>query len=235
MSSVLEAPVVVGITGVSGGIGRALKIACEDRGYMVVGFSRRPDRNHTRLDLRENPSQVLPVIAHTVGRVGAFTAWVNLAGVDVLSEPLRSMPYEAKLQELWEVDVLGSVRCCQGVLPHLTADGCVINMGWDEAFSGHRGVSGELYALTKAAVTAYSKSLAKSLSGTTKKIFIFAPGWVSTRWHERLTNEQRDKYKQYMATGTWQSPQQIGEAIADLITRRAHLDTGSVHVLGPLP
>lgn len=167
-------------------------------------------------------------------RVGAFTAWVNLAGADILSEPLRSMPYETKLQELWDVDVLGSVRCCRGILAHLTADGCIVNMGWDEAFSGHRGTSGELYALAKAAVTAYSKSLAQSLAGTTKKIFVFAPGWVSTRWHERLTGEQRDRYTQYMATGSWQSAQRIGEAIADLIARRAHTDTGSVHVLGPL-
>lgn len=227
----LKDPVVVGITGVSGGIGRALKMACQDRGYTVVGFSRNPDENQTHLDLREGSARILQAIAHTVGQIGAFTAWVNLAGADVLSEPLRSLSYEAKLQELWEVDVLGSVRCSQGILPHLTADGCLINIGWDEAFSGHRGVSGELYALAKAAVTAYSLSLAKSLAGSTKKVFIFSPGWVSTRWHEGLTGQQRDTYTQYMAGGAWQSPEKIGEAIADLITRRQDIDTGSVHVM----
>ncbi len=227
----IKPEVIIGITGITGGIGQGLKAACLDRGYHVVGFSRCPTADAVKLDLVEDEPPVATVIKATAERVGNFTAWVNLAGADILSEPLRSMSYEAKLKHLWEVDVLGSVRCTQGVLPSLTADGCVINIGWDEAFTGHQGVHGELYAMAKAAVIAYSMSLAKTLESSSKKVFVFSPGWVRTRWHESLTNQQRDAYIQFIANGAWQTPQMLGEAIADLITNRAAIRSGSQHVL----
>lgn len=224
--------IIVGITGVTGGIGQALKIACERRGYHVVGFSRNPKAGEVSLDHREAEVVIPTVIKKTAERVGRFTAWVNLAGADVLSEPLRSLSYEAKLKHLWEVDVLGTIRCSQGILPHLTNDGCLINIGWDEAFTGHRGTHGELYALTKAAITAYTMSLAKTLGDSSKKVVVFAPGWASTRWSAGLTHEQQRAYTAYISTGSWQDPKHLGEAIADLITNRATLVSGSVHVLG---
>ncbi len=226
-----SARVIVGIIGVTGGIGRALSVACRDRGYVVVGFSRNPGTDEVPLNLSAPEPMVSRVIAETAERVGEFTAWVNLAGADILSEPVRSMSYEAKLNQLWEIDVLGSVRCSRAILPHLVADGCVINIGWDDACIGHQGTFGELYALTKAAVTAYSKSLAMTLNASSKKVFVFAPGWVSTRWHAGLTTQQRDTYTEYITDGAWQTPEEVGEAIADLIVGRAALDSGTVYVL----
>ena len=65
--------IIVGITGVTGGIGQALKIACERRGDHVVGFSRNPKAGEVSLDHREAEVVIPTVIKKTAERVGRFT------------------------------------------------------------------------------------------------------------------------------------------------------------------
>ena len=109
--------------------------------------------------------------------------WVNNAGVDVLTGKLAEASFETKLQRLWEVDVVGAMRCSRDVGSRMKAvgRGAIINIGWDQADVGMEGDSGEMFGTIKGAVMAFSKSLAKSLAPDVR-VNCVAPGWIRTDW-----------------------------------------------------
>ena len=65
--------------------------------------------------------------------------------------------------------------------------GSIVTMGWDQAETGMEGDSGELFAATKGAVMAFTRSLALSLAPTVR-VNAIAPGWIKTAWGESTTS-----------------------------------------------
>lgn len=78
----------IGITGVSGFIGRELAKACVEAGHEVAGFSRNPDRE------LENVAEVRGISPHF--DLSDLDAVVNLAG-----EPLFGLWTKGKKRQLW--------------------------------------------------------------------------------------------------------------------------------------
>ena len=74
--------------------------------------------------------------------------------------------------------------------------GAIVTMGWDQAETGMEGDSGELFAATKGAIMAFTRSLALSLAPSVR-VNALAPGWIKTEWgegasqawHERVLHE----------------------------------------------
>ena len=62
--------------------------------------------------------------------------------------------------------------------------GAIVTMGWDQAETGMEGDSGELFAATKGAVMAFTRSLALSLAPEVR-VNALAPGWIRTAWGDR--------------------------------------------------
>ena len=56
-----------------------------------------------------------------------------------------------------------------------------MTMGWDQAETGMEGDSGELFAATKGAILAFTRSLALSLAPKVR-VNALAPGWIKTAW-----------------------------------------------------
>ena len=78
--------------------------------------------------------------------------WINNAGADVLTGEAAKSTFEEKLDRLWRVDVLGTIRLSRligqrmkergGTVP----SGVIVNMGWDQVEHGMAGDSGEMFA-----------------------------------------------------------------------------------------
>ena len=100
------------------------------------------------------------------GLWGGLDAWLHFAGADTLTGASARLPFDAKLDLLWEVDVVAAMRLCRDVgrRMHGRGRGAIVTMGWDQSETGMEGDSGELFAATKGAVTAFSRSLALSLA-----------------------------------------------------------------------
>jgi 3-oxoacyl-[acyl-carrier protein] reductase len=226
---------MVAMTGNTGGIGRAVARWLAEKGIGVVGFARTPGDTDYELDVTWPSSEVERVIYNAYQHHGAFDAWINLAGADILQQPIRSWSYEDRLKLLWETDVEGTIRCSRAALPYLAPDGCVINVGWNEALQGHRGSAGELYATAKAAVIGYSLSLAKTL-GNAPRVYVACPGWVTTRWAETLSNERQQQMAQYIPGTTWQTPNMAATLIGSLVVGRHAIETGTIRQINfPVP
>ena len=116
-------------------------------------------------------------------------AWLQIAGADVLTGASSRLSFEAKLDLLWSVDVVATIRLCRDVGQRMKAQGhgVIVTMGWDQAETGMEGDSGELFAATKGAVMAFTRSLALSLAPRVR-VNALAPGWIKTDWGETASN-----------------------------------------------
>jgi 3-oxoacyl-[acyl-carrier protein] reductase len=84
----------------------------------------------------------------------------------VLTGEPAKWSFERKLEELLKVDVVATLTLARAIGRWMTTreGGAIVTIGWDQADTGMEGDSGELFAATKAAVMAFSRSLAKSLA-----------------------------------------------------------------------
>ncbi len=204
----------VGISGVSGGIGQAVCKLFAEQGLEVVGFARHPNSEQRRLDMRMEEKE----IARRIQRASpeGYDVWINLAGADVLNSTMRHEEYMIRLQELWEVDVKGSIKCCRAVIPFLRNHGIIVNVAWDEALTGASGDSASLYGTAKAAIIGYSASLAKSLD-LRARVYVLSPGWVATRWANSLSAEQRERLIRLSQRKRWIDADEVAMALWRLI------------------
>ena len=84
--------------------------------------------------------------------------WINNAGADILTGANADENFEKKLELLWNVDVLATIRLSKwiGQMMVRNQSGVIINMSWDQVETGMEGDAGELFGTTKGAVTAFT-------------------------------------------------------------------------------
>jgi NAD(P)-dependent dehydrogenase (short-subunit alcohol dehydrogenase family) len=156
-------------------------------------------------------------------------AWVNNAGADTLTGPAAGWPFERKLQELLKLDVTATTLLSRDVGARMKAwgSGVVINMGWDQAETGMEGDSGQLFAAAKAAVMAFSRSLAVTLAPEVR-VNCLAPGWIRTAWGENASAPWQERVKRETPLGRWGQPEDVAAAARWLISPAAAFITGQV-------
>ena len=150
-------------------------------------------------------------------RFGPIDAWINLAGADILTQELRCKSFEERLQELWNVDVVGTIRLCRQVVEQMRDfqdhTMSIVNIGWDQSSLGMEGEPGQLFCPTKAAVAAFSQSLALT-EAPHVRVNTVAPGWIRTAWGEQ---EASDYWHRRATTESllnrWGTPLDVAETI----------------------
>jgi 3-oxoacyl-[acyl-carrier protein] reductase len=90
----------------------------------------------------------------------------------------------------------------------LAGSGVILTMGWDQAETGMEGDSGELFALTKGAVMAFSRSLSLSLAPEVR-VNCLAPGWVRTAWGETASEEWQARVLRETPLHRWGRPEDV--------------------------
>jgi 3-oxoacyl-[acyl-carrier protein] reductase len=105
--------------------------------------------------------------------------------------------------------------------------GVVVNMGWDQAETGMEGDSGELFAATKGAVMAFTKSLALSLASEVR-VCCLAPGWVRTSWGENASSTWQERVRRETPLGRWGRPEDVAAVTRWLVSPAAAYLTGQV-------
>src|SRR5207249_9235224 len=105
--------------------------------------------------------------------------------------------------------------------------GVLINMGWDQADTGMDGDSGQLFAATKAAVMAFSKSLALSLAPAVR-VNCLAPGWIRTAWGAGASEPWQERVRRETPLRRWGTPADVAQAARWLGSPAAAFITGQV-------
>jgi 3-oxoacyl-[acyl-carrier protein] reductase len=231
------------ITGSSHGIGRAIALALAAGGAHVVIHGRgRSDAQRVADEAGE-----LGVEAHVVlcdlGDAttyetlvdtawkwrGGVDIWINNAGADVLTGEAAGWPFARKLDALWRVDVQATLALSRAVGARMKecGAGAIVNVGWDQAEHGMAGDSGELFAATKGAIMAFTKSLARSLAPAVR-VNCVAPGWIKTKWGEGASDKWQQTAVNQSLLGRWGTPEDVAAAVRFLASPSAGFVTGCV-------
>lgn len=232
------------VTGASRGIGHAIATELAAAGAAVVLHANRhvsaAEQLAASLEAQGGAATVVPADLADTDSLDVFVQrcwqwqqrvdiWVNNAGVDVLTGELAQASFDTKLARLWQVDVMATIRLARavGVRMKLQGSGVILNVGWDQAETGMAGESGEMFAATKGAVMAFTRSLAKSLAPEVR-VNCLAPGWIRTEWGEQASPYWQQRATREALRGRWGTPFDVARAAAFLASPAADFITGHI-------
>ena len=232
------------VLGSTSGIGRATALALAEAGADVIvhGRSRGGPAEEVAGELRGLGRKSESLAADLADRRagdrfvadawavwGGLDAWLQIAGADTLTGSGAKKSFDEKLDILWAVDVAATIRLCRAVGRRMKArgHGAIVTMGWDQAETGMGGDSGELFAATKGAILAFTKSLALSLAPEVR-VNALAPGWIRTAWGESASEAWQERVMDETPLKRWGTPEDVARAARYLVGPESEFLTGQV-------
>ncbi len=241
------------VTGGGRGIGRAIALALAAEGAQVAvldilrdqaaAVARELEARGVKalalgVDLTRR-AQVEAAVEEIVAQWGGLDVVVNNAGWDKLEPFLESD--EATWEKILAVNFKSVLYVCKAALPHVIArgGGRVISIASD---AGRVGSMGEaVYAGTKGAIIAFSKTLAREMARHRITVNVVCPGLTETpllqgiRDQSEKTKKVIDAVTRAIPLGRVGQPEDVAAMVAFLATPDAGFITGqTISVSGGL-
>jgi 3-oxoacyl-[acyl-carrier protein] reductase len=152
---------------------------------------------------------------------------VNNAGADILTGEAAHWSHEQKWEQLLAVDVTATMLLARAIGERMKAGrgGVILTMGWDQAETGMAGDGPQLHCAAKAAVMAFTRSLALTLAPEVR-VNCLAPGWIKTAWGEAASPEWQERVRRETPLARWGLPEDIAAAARWLVSPAAAFVTG---------
>ena len=193
------------VTGASSGIGAATADALAELGaHVAIGYHRNKagaDATRDRIvaaggtaiavaaDVRRG-NEVRALVDRVTADLGPIDVLVNNAGSLVIRRGIRDVT-EDQLDDIFALNLKSAVLASQAVAASMIERrrGAIINV---VSIAGHTGggPGAGMYAAAKAALTAYTKSLAKELAPHHVRVNAVSPGVIDTPFHEAFSTPE---------------------------------------------
>lgn len=197
------------ITGVGGGIGRALVRAALRRGDSIAGTIRSaaaacefsaldPALAHpVELDLADGEAAIRNAVQRAVDALGGLDIVVSNAGISLFGAVEESSVAEARA--IFEVNVFAPLQLIRETLPHLRAagGGRVILMSSGSGINATPGLG--IYSASKFALEGMAEALAQEVTSQGIEVMLVEPGAVATGFIARSTREAAGRLSAYAA------------------------------------
>jgi 3-oxoacyl-[acyl-carrier protein] reductase len=231
------------VTGGATGIGAACCRALAAEGF-YVGIHYRKSEQKAQALLTEikdgflisadlaNTEHIDAMIMKLKDAAGRVDVLVNNAGhsinADILSMKIDQFDEQRALTRgIWYL----TKRILRQFMLRSSA-GRIINIS---SVVGHTGNAGQIpYTMEKAALDAFTKSLAQEMTGRNILVNSVAPGFVATDMTEELPKEVKDKIMANIALGRIGKPEEIAEVVAFLAKKGTYITGSVIHVNGGL-
>ncbi|MEO8933049.1 MAG: SDR family oxidoreductase [Xanthomarina sp.] len=174
---------VVLITGGSSGIGKSVGEFLTQKGFIVYGTSRNPERytdsqfNLVKLDVSDHDS-IEKAIKKVIAESGRLDVLINNAGAGITG-PIEEIP-DAEIQRNFETNFFGPIRVIKAVLPHMRIQntGLIINVTSIAGYMGlpYRGV----YSASKGALELLTEAFRMEIKDFNVHMTNVAPGDFAT-------------------------------------------------------
>lgn len=188
--------------------------------YLVADIGREEDVGRTLSEIKR--------------RYGKLDILVNNVGIAPAS-PLAELEL-SHFDSVFRVNVRGLIDTTRQALPLLKASkGTIINISSVIAQRPMKNLS--VYAASKAAVTALSKSWAKELAGEGIRVNIVSPGPIQTPIYEKtgqaadVNQDMTDTLTQATPLGRFGKPEEVAGVVAFLASSEASFITGAEYAV----
>lgn len=223
------------VTGASSGIGAATARSLAAAGYRVLLAARRVERLEAlaaEIDGVAVPADITD--AESVARLAdaageRLDVLVNNAGGAFGLEPVAEADLEA-WRRMYELNVLGTTRVTQALLPALIASGAgaIVNVGSIAASVAYEGGAG--YNAAKFAERAVTEALRLELFDQPVRVMEIDPGMVRTEEFSlvRFDGDEARADAVYAGVADPLVAEDIADAITWMATRPAHVNIDSL-------
>ena len=147
---------------------------------------------------------------------------VHAAGLDLMLPSLASLPFEQKLQNILQTDVVTPIQLSRliGKRMQERGKGILFFLGWNGVDYGWKGETAQLYGTAKGALLGFSRSLAEDLAPDIL-VRCLALGWIKTRWGEKLSAELEQRYAADSRRNRWGTPEEVAAVIEFLASEES--------------
>lgn len=218
------------VTGASSGIGAATARALAAAGHEVVCAARRSDRVRdlaAEIDGRAVTCDVTDAdsVAALAAEVGdPLDVLVNNAGGAHGLDPVAAADIE-DWRTMYEVNVLGTLRVTQALLPSLVAgEGIIVNVGSTAGRVSYEGGAG--YTAAKHGLATMTETMRLELVDQPVRITEIAPGMVHTEGFSltRFKGDAERAEQVYAGVAEPLVAEDVADAIAWMATRPPHVN-----------
>jgi len=188
---------VVLITGGSSGIGKSIGEFLKDKGFIVYGTSRNPERYTASqfpilaLDVKDEAT-ISKTVNTVIEKEGRLDVVINNAGAGITG-PIEEIPNDA-IRDNFEINFFGPIQVIKSVLPQMREQhsGLIINITSIAGYMGlpYRGV----YSASKGALELLTEAFRMEIKDFNIKMTNVAPGDFATniaagRYHAPLLKD----------------------------------------------
>lgn len=198
------------VTGGARDIGRAVsvKLAIEGAKVVVNYFHNKEEADETLRLINQaggtamavqgdmtKAEDVKRIVEETVAAYGdKIDILVNIAG-GIIGRKKITEQDEAWYDTLMDVNFKTVWFCTREVVPHMQSGASIVNFSSLAARDGG-GAGASLYAASKAAVSTFTRAMAKELGPQGIRVNALCPGTIATSFHDRFnTPENRERAK----------------------------------------
>jgi len=174
---------VVLITGGSSGIGKSVGEFLSQKGFIVYGTGRTPDKivahpfKLVQMDVKD-PESISKVVETIISSEGRIDVLVNNAGMGITG-PVEETP-TSEMRNVFDTNLFGAIDVMKGVLPQMRKQnsGLIINVTSIAGYMGlpYRGI----YSATKAALEIVTEAMRMEVKNFGIEVTNVAPGDFAT-------------------------------------------------------
>jgi len=231
------------ITGASSGIGRRIALDLAQRGAMVFGLARRggllaelegqlkalTPGSSTRVCDVGDSAGYRAVLAEIEGQNGRIDVLINNAGIEEVTRAEEGR-YET-YRHIFDVNFFGVVDGTLTVLTGMLArrSGIIVNVSSDSARAPEPGHGA--YAASKAAVSAFTESVAHEVADRGVNVHVFYPAWVPTA----MSLSDTDAGEALPPKAVRRTEEQVSALLLERMGgRRVEINAAALPLLAPL-
>ena len=234
------------VTGGSKGIGRAVALALAEDGADVALAARGEDdlaaaaKEVEALGRRalpvptdvSDPEQVQALVDRTIGELGRLDVLVNNAGAAPFLSTVDSIRPEG-FEKYFRINFHSAFYATQAASRHLLekGSGCVVNVASVAAFIASPGLT--YYAGAKAALVAFTRTVAQEWAAAGVRVNAVAPGWIETDLNAQSRQDPSfvESIRSQIPMGRWGTAEEVAAVVRFLASDAASFMTGSVVVV----
>lgn len=190
------------ITGITGGIGKALLKELHQEGYNVIGLYNKNDEEASKLQKSysiqtykvnlADSGEINAAIKDIIFRYKNVDILVNNAGI--AQQKLFTDCSEKDISDMLDINLKGAMLLTKAVIPVMVSNkyGKIINIS---SIWGVMGGSCEThYSASKAGLIGFTKALSRELGLSNINVNCIAPGFIETEMNDNISESDKSAF-----------------------------------------